>query len=153
MPLESLRQVIDEQSLAASPTLFATASVASAIALVKERQLDAVIVMDDDRCAGLFTTQHALSCLADTARDPGKTLLAEVLTRDAPSVDIDTSVERALGLMDRLRCHHVVVSARGRLLGLLSRHTLTAWIIRNQQEQLDGAIRAVMQMGYSNRRG
>jgi CBS domain-containing protein len=56
-------------------------------------------------------------------------------------------------LMNERRCHHVAVSDRGRVLGVLSREDLSAWMIRDQQEQLDRAIRAVKSMGYSNRRG
>lgn len=55
--------------------------------------------------------------------------------------------------MDERRCDHVAVADRGRVLGVLSRGDVNAWRIRNQQEQLDSAIRAVKFMGFSNRRG
>jgi len=85
-----------------------------------------------------------------------RTVIAQnqiALSAEPPRVDIDTSIAQTLVLMNERRCDHVAVADRGRVLGVLSRSELSAWMIRNQQEQLDSAIRAVKFMGLSNRRG
>jgi len=71
---------------------------------------------------------------------------------DAVAVDDDTSARGALAIMHARRRDHVAVTVCGRLMGVLSRYDLAAWIIRQQREQLDCAIRAGKRAGYSNRR-
>ena len=153
MSFESLRTVLAENQIAASPSIAATATVSAAVALMRERNVDAIVAMNDGRYAGLFTARDVLTRVVGGSRDAGTTRVVEVLTDESPRVDIDTTIGQTLMLMNERRCHHVAVSDRGRVLGVLSRDDLSAWMIRDQQEQLDRAIRAVKSMGYSNRRG
>jgi CBS domain-containing protein len=152
MSFESLRTVLDETPLAAAPSIAATASVSAAIALMKSCDADVVMAMADGCIAGLLTARDALVRVFGAARNADTTRIIDV-SHKSPAVDVNTSVTRALDLMNESDSDHVTVSANGRLIGVLSRHELTRWIIRNQQEQLDCAIRAVRSMGYSNRRG
>lgn len=68
-----------------------------------------------------------------------RTIMDDVRIADPP-----TSATGALAIMDAQRCDHVAITARGRLMGVLSRYDLAAWIIR---KQLDCAIRAVKRVG------
>ena len=45
MSFESLRTVLDENHIAASPSIAASATVSAAVALMKERNVDAVVAM------------------------------------------------------------------------------------------------------------
>jgi len=149
----SLRAVLAENHLTDKPAIAATATVSDAVALMKERNVDAVVAMNDDHFAGLFTAHDVLTRVVGRSRDAATTRIADALSGNVPRIDIDASIGRALVLMDERRCAHVAVADRGRVLGVLSRGDLDAWMIRNQQEQLDSAIRAVKIMGFSNRRG
>jgi CBS domain-containing protein len=153
MSFESLRTVLDENHIAASASIAATATVSAAVALMKERNVDAVVAMDEGRFAGLFTARDVLTRVVASARDAGSTRVADALSGESPRVDVNTTVGQTLMLMNERGCRHVVVSDNGQVLGVLSREDLSVWMIRNQQEQLDCAIRAVKSMGYSNRRG
>jgi CBS domain-containing protein len=153
MSFESLRTVLAENHLARKPAISATATVSAAIALMKERNVDAVIAMNDDHFAGVFTAHDALTRVVGNARDAATTRIADALSSEVPRVDIDATIGQALVVMNERRRDHVVVADRGRVLGVLSRGDLNASVIRNQQEQLDSAIRAVKFMGFSNRRG
>ena len=153
MSFESLRTVLDENHIAASPSIAASATVSAAVALMKERNVDAVVAMDEGRFAGLFTARDVLTRVVASARDAASTRVADALSGESPRVEVNTTVGQTLMLMNERGCHHVAVSDNGKVLGVLSREDLSAWMIRNQQEQLDCAIRAVKSMGYSNRRG
>ena len=153
MSFESLRTVLAENHITAKPAIAATAPVSAAVALMKEHAVDAVVAMNDDRFAGVFTAHDVLTRVIGNARDTASTRIVDALSDESPRVDIDTSIGQTLMLMNERRCDHAAVIDRGRLLGVLSRSDLSAWMIRNQQEQLDSAIRAVKFMGLSNRRG
>lgn len=150
---QSLRNVLDEYPIHVVPSISATATVSAAIALMKERNVDAVVAMDGGHLAGLFTARDVTIRVVGAARDAGTTRIADAMSAAPPSLDINTTIDHTLGLMNERGFQHVVVSASGRVVGVLSRHELADWIIRNQQEQLDCAIGAVKRMGYSNRRG
>ena len=153
MSFQSLRSVLAENHIAVKPAIAATATVSDAVALMKERNVDAVVAMNDDRFVGLFTAHDVLTCVVGSSRDAATTRIADALSDESPRVDIDATIGQALVLMDERHCDHVAVADRGRVLGVLSRGDLNAWMIRNQQEQIDSAIRAVKIMGFSNRRG
>jgi len=153
MSFESLRTVLAQNHFAAKPAIAATAMVSAAVALMKEHNVDAVVAMNDDRVAGVFTAHDVLTRVIAGARDTATTRIVDALPEEPPRVDADTSIGQTLLLMDERRCDHIAVADRGRVLGVLSRSDLSAWMIRNQQEQLDSAIRAVKFMGLSNRRG
>jgi len=153
MTFQSLRAVLAENHVADKPAIAATATVSAAVALMKERNADTVIAMDEGRFAGLFTAQDVLTQVIGAARDAGTTRIADALSGESPCVDIDATIAKTLALMSERHCDHVAVTDNGRVLGVLSRSDLNAWTIRNQQEELDCAIRAVKFMGFSNRRG
>jgi CBS domain-containing protein len=153
MSFASLRTVLAENHIAAKPAIAATATVSDAVALMNARKVDAVVAMNDDRFAGLFTAHDVLTRVVGSARDAATTRIADALSDESPRADIDATIGQALVLMDDRGCDHVAVAEHGRVLGVLSRGELNAWMVRNQQEQLDSAIRAVKIMGFSNRRG
>jgi CBS domain-containing protein len=153
MSFESLRTVLAENHVATKPAIAATATVSAALALMKEGNVDAVIAMNEDRFAGVFTARDALTRVIAAARDAGTTRIVDALADESPCVDIDTTIGQTLILMKERRCDHVAVADHGDVLAVLSRNDLNAWMIRNQQEQLDSAIRAVKFMGFANRRG
>ena len=152
MSFKSLRAVLAENHVAAKPAIAATATVSDAVALMTSCNADAVVAMNDDRFVGLFTAHDVLTHVVASARDAATTRIVDALSDASPRVDIDATIAQALVLMDEHRRDHVTVSDRGRVLGVLSRGDLNAWMIRDQQEQLDSAIRAVKFMGFSNRR-
>jgi CBS domain-containing protein len=153
MSFESLRALLQENHIGAKPAIAVDATVSDAVALMNERNVDAVVAMNDDHFAGLFTAHDVLTRIVGTARDAATTRIADALSDELPRVDIDTTIERALALIDERHCDHVAVEDSGRVLGVVSRSDLTSWTIRRQQEQLDSAIQAVKFMGFSNRRG
>ena len=56
-------------------------------------------------------------------------------------------------MMSERRHRHLPVLDNGQVCGLISMGDVTRWVIESQKEQVNLAINAVKQMGYSNRRG
>ena len=152
MTFESLRTIMDDVRIADPPSIAASAPVADAVAMMRACDVDVLVVEDAGHFVGVFTARDAVTRMADSTHDPGRASIRDALRPDTLAVDVDTSATGALAIMDARRCDHVAITARGRLMGVLSRYDLAAWIIRKQREQLDCAIRAVKRVGYSNRR-
>jgi CBS domain-containing protein len=75
------------------------ASASDAAALMREGSVGAVLVVEDDRLVGIFTERDAVYRVMAQDRDPRRTPLSEVMTRDPLTVAPDESFGWALLLM------------------------------------------------------
>lgn len=130
-----------------------SATVADAVRVMNSEKIGAVVVLDQQRLAGIFTERDVLVRVVGAARDPLTTRVSEVMTSAVHSVEPTTLVAEALRLMSAQRHRHLPVLENGEVRGLISMGDVTRWVIRSQQEQFDLAIGAVKRMGMSNRRG
>lgn len=94
--------------------------VRDVIALLAERRIGALPVMDQGQAVGIFSERDVLYCLA---REGAATLdhpVREVMTAPPITVSADTSVMAALSLMTRRRIRHLPVTDGDRLVGFVS---------------------------------
>jgi CBS domain-containing protein len=138
-----------------TPMLVSTApstAVADAVQAMNDENIGALLVMDGPKLVGIFTERDVLVRVVGARRDPATTLVSEVMTAAVRSVELTSTVDHALRLMSDRRRRHLTVVEAGQVRGLISIGDVTHWIIRQQQVQFDGAIQAVKQFGFSNRR-
>lgn len=101
------------------------ASAADAAVLMKDGNVGAVLVVEDGRLVGIFTERDAVYRVMAAGRDPRRTTLAEVMTRDPVTVSPEESFGWALLLMHERGFRHAPVVADGRPIGVVSaRHAL-----------------------------
>lgn len=103
-------------------TIGPTATVAAAVALLRDRNIGALVVTDGDELAGILSERDVVRALADT--DTGAGVL------DRPVADLMTSVVATCGLrstvnelartMTDRRIRHVPVVEGGALVGIVS---------------------------------
>lgn len=96
------------------------ASVTDAIALLADRRIGALPVVDGDTVLGIFSERDVIYGL----RKEGGTALdrpvGAVMTAPAITVEPDAPVLSALSLMTRRRIRHLPVVSDGRLVGFVS---------------------------------
>jgi CBS domain-containing protein len=153
MLLATVASLLKEKEKAKLVSVAPTASVAEAVQTMKNENIGAVVVLDQQKLVGIFTERDVLVRVVGEARDPLKTLVSEVMTSAVRSVGPATPVIETLQLMSDRRHRHLPVLDDSQVCGLISMGDVTRWVIRAQQEQVNLAINAVKQMGYSNRRG
>jgi CBS domain-containing protein len=95
-------------------------TVRQAVALLAERRIGAVPVVDGERVLGVFSERDLIYCLK--AGDTGvlDRPVQDVMTAPALTVSPDDPVMGALSLMTRRRIRHLPVVAEGRMIGLVS---------------------------------
>ena len=113
----TIRAIIEDQELL---TAVAGTSVSEAARRMKQRQVGAILVVENDTLAGIFTERDALFRVVAEGRDPNKTLLADVMTRNPKTIHPDQPFGRALGIMHEGRFRHVPVVEDGRPMGMVS---------------------------------
>lgn len=95
-------------------------SVREAIALLAERRIGAIPVMDGGRVAGIFSERDVIYRLAEEGDACLSRPLGEVMTAPAITVEPGTAVLDALGLMTRRRIRHLPVVENGEMCGFIS---------------------------------
>jgi CBS domain-containing protein len=121
----------------------ASASVADAVAVMAEREVGAVLVMNEERLvAGLFSERDLLVRVVNQGRDPKSTPLSMVMTREVRFVSPGTSSEAALALMHLHRFRHLLVIDGPRVHGLVSMRDLVVQLIKSGEGRYEAAVRA-----------
>ena len=96
------------------------ARVAAAVALLAEKRIGALPVMDGDAVVGIFSERDVVHCLkADGAAALDRSV-GDVMTSPVESVAPDQPVIGALSLMTRRRIRHLPVIEAGKVVGFVS---------------------------------
>jgi CBS domain-containing protein len=126
-------------------SLPASASVAEGVRLMAEREVGALLVMNEDGLvAGIFSERDLLSRVVAEARDANTTPLSLVMTRNVKFVSPGTSTEAALALMHLHRFRHLLVIDGPRVYGLVSMRDLVVQVITRGEGRYEQAVRAAV---------
>ena len=113
-----------------------------AVAVMAERRIGAVLVMNEDGLAsGIFTERDLLTRVVHAGRDPKTTAISLVMTRDVRFVSPGTTVEAAMSLMTLNRHRHLLVIDGPRVHGLVSIGDLVRQMIEHGEGRFEAAVR------------
>ncbi|WP_267394701.1 MULTISPECIES: CBS domain-containing protein [unclassified Sphingomonas] len=101
-------------------SLTGAATVAQAVALLAERRIGAMPVLDGEAVIGIFSERDVIHCLAAKGADALAMPVSAVMTSPVESVAPDHAVLGALSLMTRRRIRHLPVVVEERLVGVVS---------------------------------
>ncbi len=113
----TVRSIIEGQDLLTAP---ATTRVCDAARLMRQRKVGAILVLEDDKLAGIFTERDALFRVVADERDPATTPLAAVMTRNPRCIHPDKLFSTAIGMMHDGQFRRVPVVENGRPIGMVS---------------------------------
>lgn len=125
-------------------TIAPTATVFDAVKLMAEKGIGALLVMEDDKVAGIVTERDYARKIALTGRSSKETPVRDIMTSSVMYVSPDQSNEECMALMTENRLRHLPVMDNGKLVGLISIGDLVKDIISEQKfiiEQLEHYIR------------
>lgn len=112
-------------------------TVADAARRMAERSCGSILVLDRDLLLGIFTERDLLVRVVAPGRDPGATPLAEVMTAEPETIDIDESVVDAVRRMDEGSFRHLPVLDAGRVVDVISVRDVPILQIGRMAEELD----------------
>ncbi|MFO1283629.1 MAG: CBS domain-containing protein [Burkholderiales bacterium] len=114
---QPIRSVMRRRGIIKAPP---DATVRRAAKLMAARNTGAVLVAKNDRLVGIFTERDAVFRVIALGLDPGKTTIAEVMTRDPKTIGPNRSFGHALAVMHDQGFRHLPVIEKGKIVGLVS---------------------------------
>lgn len=117
MAERTIREIIEGQELLTAP---AGMTVVEAARLMRQRNVGAMMVVEGDRLAGVFTERDALFRVLAAGLDVSTTPLSMVMTKNPKTITPDRSFVQALGVMHEGRFRHLPVIEDGRPVGMIS---------------------------------
>lgn len=105
--------------------------VADAVAMMTEKAISSVIVMEDGVMQGLITLREILTALNSRGDNIMQAKCRHVMKVNPPTAKPDDTVDHLRGLMTELHITHVPVMKSGSLIGILSFHDIARSAIKD----------------------
>lgn len=118
MQRKIIPDVVRDQQLLQLP---AAETVRAAACQMRARHVGAVLVTREGRLEGIFTERDMVCRVAAEGRDPDRTTLGEVMTRNPDTISPDATAMEALRRMQDGGYRHLPIVDRERLVGIVSR--------------------------------
>jgi len=123
-------------------TLEPGASCAQAAALMREKRIGLVAVVDGGEVVGVIAERDlALRLVADGA--PPSTTVGEIVDRNGPSVGPKASEKVCAEMMRQHHCRHLLVKDGDKVIGLISMRDVMVLMLDEKEhviQQLEGYI-------------
>jgi CBS domain-containing protein len=119
------------------------ASVFDAIAMMADKEVGALVVMDAHKLVGVVTERDYARKVVLQGRSSKDTKVKEIMTSRVAYARPDQSVEECMAVMTEKRIRHLPVMEGEKMLGIISIGDLVKAIIEEQQhviEQLEQYI-------------
>ena len=117
MAERTIRQIIDEQEPITAPSRM---TVSEAARLMKDRNIGALMVVEEDRLVGMFTERDGLFRVLADGLDAHETRLSDVMTPNPQTISPDSGFTVALQMMHDGSYRHLPVVEAGRVIGIVS---------------------------------
>ena len=111
--------------------------VSEAIALMAEKNIGVVLVMDGDQLLGVMSERDYTRKVFLKGRSSKETQVKEIMGSSLITVTPQHSVDECLHIMTDRRIRHLPVLENGKVAGLVSIGDLVNWVISAQSATID----------------
>jgi CBS domain-containing protein len=115
-----------------------TASVLDAVRRLHEKKIGALIVMDGDRLAGIFSERDFVRLMAVQGAACLTQPVGEVMTSEVYVVRPGTTVDECMALMSEKQIRHLPVMAGKEVVGVVSNRDVVVEAIAHRESLLTG---------------
>ena len=110
-------------------------TLGDAIKKMIDRNIGAILVVEDSKPAGIFTERDVLKQWA-AAGDPNLTPMRDVMTTNLIVVDVDDEIEYAMTIMIQKGVRHMPVVEKGKLVSVLSMRDVVKVQVKNLEAEV-----------------
>jgi CBS domain-containing protein len=134
--MDRLAELLQKRSPVVHP-LPPEATVLEAVAVMAERGVGAIPVVDQGKLVGIFSERDVLRRVIALGRGPERTALGEVMTRDPVTASAGESRFAAIVKMQAAGCRHLPIVVDGLVIDMLSIRDLLFHEIAARDAEID----------------
>ncbi len=112
-------------------------SVLDAAHVMNEKGIGGVVVLRDAALVGIFTERDIMRRVVAAKRDPGTTLVGDVMTADCLTITTDLKVAEVRAMMSMRRIRHLPVVHDGGLVGMVTAGDIMAYEVVQAEAQIE----------------
>jgi CBS domain-containing protein len=114
-----------------------TADLAAAAKLLSTHRIGVLVVLDADcRIVGILSERDIVRAMAESGGAFLQVPVAQVMTRNVSTCDVNDSTNTAIDLMTKGKFRHMPVLDKGRLVGMVSIGDVLKWHMETIREHL-----------------
>jgi len=110
-----------------------TVTVYQALELMFEKNIGALLVIDEGKFLGMFTERHYARKLVLRGKSSKETTVGEIMTEQPVTVTCDTSIEECMMIMTEKKIRHLPVADDGKIVGIVSMGDVVRYMIEEQK--------------------
>jgi len=95
-------------------------TVLDTVRAMVERNIGAVPVLHNNKVVGIFSERDLMRRVVAEGRDPRSTCMAEIMTDDPLTINMNEDLDTCMTLMRRHGFRHLPVCHEGQLIGMVS---------------------------------
>jgi len=134
--VNNVRQLLQSKGNSVWSTTTGT-SVYDALQLMADKNIGALVVMDGERLAGIFSERDYARRVILKGKTSRELSVSEVMTREVISVRPDQTILDCMELMTERHIRHLPVLDAGRLIGVVSIGDVVKNIISDQKDTIN----------------
>lgn len=108
-------------------------TVYNALELMVEKNVSALVVLENEKLAGIFTERDYARKVILKGKASRETLISEIMTEDVITVSPDSSIDDCMRLMTNKFIRHLPVLEDGDLVGVISIGDVVKYVIEDQK--------------------
>jgi len=132
----NIRQILQGKAVNALYSVSSDQTVLDALKLMAEKNIGAVMVIDDGRLSGIFSERDYARKIILQDRHSDDTPVSAVMTPDVITIEPEQRLDECMVIMSDRHIRHLPVTENGTLIGIISINDVVAAIIRDQKTRI-----------------
>jgi len=112
------------------------------------KRIGAVLVMDGEKIAGIFSERDFARKVAQTKQIDLKMPIKELMTREVFVISPEDTLDECMAVMSTTRIRHLPVVDEGKLVGLISIGDVVQFSIEDKDLQIQNMEKYIFGYGY-----
>lgn len=133
----TVRQLLQENSNTDPWSVSPQSTVLEGLKLMSEKNVGAILVVDKGQMVGIFSERDFARRAIERGKCTLESPIADNMTSDMVTIDIEKSLEDALALMAKYHIRHLPVIENGRLVGMVSMRDVMEAIISKKDTTIE----------------
>ncbi len=147
--MTTVRRLLETKEGASNFAVSTNDMVLNALKVMNDARVGAVLVTENHKIVGIFTERDYLQKGEMACRVAKSTMVKDVMTHEMYTVNMETSVEQCMALMDEHHFRHLPVVENDHLVGIVSIRDVLNALLKNKEIEIKGLENYIMGSGFA----